>query len=334
MCRRREIQKNRLKFANLILIQFTKMISRITRKIKNRLHYLMRSKQLYSGVQPGVTVKASAPEKAELSDFLGRFREIVSDPLNLLIRRHPLAGCLENGFVYLHNGIKVPAYGSGAYYQEFSDILVINRGVHEPLEEYVFQQLLDVLPESPSMLELGAYWGHYSMWCQSVRPKAIQFLVEPDKSNIKVAKSNFKTNNCRGTFINAFVGKGHFGVDRFLAENKIDNLTILHSDIQGFELQMLEDAANSLRENRVDYVFVSTHSNKLHLECIGFLESVGYRVEIESDFDVESTSCDGFIFASKMSLKPVFESTKPLGRVAIASCHPSELLASLNSFQT
>jgi hypothetical protein len=31
--------------------------------------------------------------------------------------------------------------------------------VHEPLEEYVFQEVLRTMPEAPMMLELGAYWA-------------------------------------------------------------------------------------------------------------------------------------------------------------------------------
>lgn len=86
--------------------------------------------------------------KADATDFLGRFREIISDPLNLLIKRHPFAGTVDDDFVYLHNGNKVPLTGPYSYYGDFSDILVINRGVHEPLEEYVFQELLNILPIS------------------------------------------------------------------------------------------------------------------------------------------------------------------------------------------
>src|SRR5262245_51425360 len=103
------------------------------------------------------------PPKAEASDFLGRFREVVSDPLNLLIERVPMAGVVEGTDVCLHNGNRVPVVGEHAYYGAFSQLLVINRGVHEPLEEYVFQQLIKTLPEAPLMIELGAYWSHYSM---------------------------------------------------------------------------------------------------------------------------------------------------------------------------
>jgi hypothetical protein len=57
----------------------------------------------------------------------------------------------------------------------------MNRGVHEPLEEYVFQELLNLLPEKPSMLELGAYWcGHCSIWFKKKYPESSVYMVEPD----------------------------------------------------------------------------------------------------------------------------------------------------------
>jgi hypothetical protein len=97
------------------------------------------------------------PSKASADDFLGRFREIVSDPINLLIERVPMAGVVQGNVVILHNGNQVPLSGDGSYYGDFSHILVINRGVHEPLEEYVFQEMLKQLDDRPLMLELGAY---------------------------------------------------------------------------------------------------------------------------------------------------------------------------------
>ena len=108
------------------------------------------------GRQPVPAEPLSLTRKAAPEDFLGRFREIVSDPLNLLIERHPRAGMVEHGLVWLHNGNRVSLDG---YYGRFSEILVINRGVHEPLEEFVFQELMRILPAEPVMLELGAYWS-------------------------------------------------------------------------------------------------------------------------------------------------------------------------------
>ena len=81
--------------------------------------------------------------KANPEDFWGRWREIISDPLNLLIERDANSGLIDkDGNVFLHNSIKVPSSGSKSYYEEFSRVLVVNRGVHEPLEEFCFQETL------------------------------------------------------------------------------------------------------------------------------------------------------------------------------------------------
>ncbi len=268
--------------------------------------------------------------KAEANDFAGRFREIISDPLNLLINRHALAGVVENNFIILHNGHRVPLSGPYAYYGEFSEILIINRGVHEPLEEYVFQELLKVLPEAPSMLELGAYWGHYSMWLKKMRPASAVYLVEPDKENIQAGIHNFKQNGYTGTFIEASVGKNQFEVDTFLQDGHASGIDILHADIQGYEVEMIEGCRGSLQQKLIDYVLISTHSQKLHAEIIRKLDSFGYRVEVSADFDHQTTSYDGFVFASSPLKEAVFCNFSPLGRTQIAASSSIDLLTMLS----
>jgi hypothetical protein len=263
--------------------------------------------------------------KADGDDFSGRFREIVSDPLNLAIRRVPLAGVVDGGLVVLHNGLRVPVSGPDAYYGGFSAILEINRGVHEPLEEFVFQELIKRLPESPSMLELGAYWGHYSMWLKSVRPGATVHLVEPDLNNLQSGMNNFDLNEIDGEFIHAFVGKDDFIVDKYLSDRRIGKLDILHSDIQGYELEMLEGSRNALGSKAIDYVFVSTHSQELHSDAVERLAGFGYRIEISSDFDYGTTSYDGFVFASSPAKTAVFTGFSPMSRIQILDTSPAVL---------
>jgi hypothetical protein len=277
------------------------------------------------------------PAKAEDSDFFGRFREVVSDPLNLLIERVPLAGTVERGEVCLHNGHRVPVAGQGAYYGDFSRILIINRGVHEPLEEYVFQELLKVLPPAPSMLELGAYWGHYSMWLLQRRPQARVILVEPEKDNLLAGVRNFERNGYLGRapeFLHAFVGNGQFEVDAFLESRSEDArlkpLDVLHADIQGFEMEMLAGCRECLENFRVNYLFVSTHSQELHSGVSDGLRKAGYRVEISSDWAYETTSCDGFLFASSPRVAAVFNDFEALGRDRINHGRPDDLLRALD----
>jgi hypothetical protein len=267
--------------------------------------------------------------KAQAEDYLGRFREIVSDPINLLIERAPQAGYIFDNRVVLHNGLSVPVYGSGSYYDNFSDILIVNRGVHEPVEEYLFQEYLKLSRPDPIMLELGAYWGHYSMWLQSKRPKATTYLVEPDPNNLSAGKNNFGYNNLSGVFIGEAVGPGAFEVDAFVDKNNLTRLDILHSDIQGAEFDMLHGANRSLAKRLIDRCFISTHSKSLHLNCKSYLESHNYEVECSLDPDTESTSFDGLLVAHAPLLPPLAPNFHPIGRQQIAQSDSQSLFCSL-----
>lgn len=267
--------------------------------------------------------------KARDADFLGRFREVVSDPINLLIRRVPDAGTVRDGCVCLHNGLKVPWEGESAYYGRFSELLVVNRGVHEPLEEFVFQSVLEALPGSPCMLELGAYWGHYSMWMQQRHPDAVLHLVEPDPLRLAVGQANFERNGFSGRFTQSFVGQGRFCVDAYLAENRIERLDVLHADIQGYEVEMIDGARGTLSQGLVDRLFISTHSQILHRQVLDALQAHGYRIEVSSDFDDQTTSFDGFVYAALPSIKALFGGWVPLARTSIVRTVPAELVAYL-----
>ena len=261
---------------------------------------------------------AIPPDKS--NSFIGRYREILSDPLNMLINRVPGAGKKSGNYVTLHNGNIVKYKGRNSYYGDFSEILIINRGVHEPLEEYVFQELLGKLSvnENHTMLELGAYWAHYSMWMKLSFPNTYCTLVEPDKNGIETGKYNFKINGFEGDFIRAKVCSDEFNVDDFLFKSFKGKLTILHSDIQGYEKEMLLGASQSLDQQKIDHVLVSTHSDYLHYECIRILESKGYTIRAHADYDSETTSCDGFIYATSKEIKSYPTFPHILGREKLA----------------
>ena len=282
-----------------------------------------------SPVGPEAYADATTLGKAERFDE--RFREVVSDPINLLIARVPSAGYVDPaGKVTLHNGNRVPLRGPGSYYGNFSDLLVINRGVHEPLEEYCFQQMLaNLSDEKPVMLELGSYWAHYSMWLKRERSRAVCHMVEADIANLEAGRENFRANGFEGEFHQGLVGRGGFQVDAFLRDRGLNRLDILHSDIQGFEAEMLEGAAESLAAHRIGRIFISTHSEALHASVEAALKGHGYLVEISSACDSHTTSYDGFILASAPSQRPLMDGWSPLGRLEIALSTPARLLASI-----
>ena len=272
--------------------------------------------------------------KAASNDFWGRFREIVSDPLNLLIERCSTSGMVDkDGYVCLHNGNKVPLTGENSYYGDFSKVLLLNSGVHEPLEEFCFQETLKkIKDQKPMMIELGSNWAHYSMWFLKKFPKADCFMVEPDKKLLNVGYSNFQTNNfLNGQFILAKVANDGFKLDSFTNEKKIKKVSILHSDIQGWELEMLDGAKKFFTQKIANYVFLSTHSQKIHEEAKRKLESFGYIIEVSSNFDDHTTSYDGFILATASPAELVFKTFRPFGRNEIASSTPTEMVKYLNA---
>jgi len=238
-------------------------------------------------------------------DYLYRFKDIISDPNNLFIKRHKDAGKVEDGTVILHNGIKI----YNKYYDNFIDVLKYNLGVHEPSEERAFQKVLNVLNDKPIMVELGSYWAIYSLWFKKTFEDGEVFCFESDINNIKVGIDNFTLNGLQGNFFEGQIGKGKFSLYNFLQSNNIEKLDVLHSDIQGSELDMLMDMKYFFEQNKVKYLFLSTHSNLLHKSCTQFLKEVGYKILCSCDFDNETYQYDGFILACPKDVNEISEFT-------------------------
>lgn len=241
--------------------------------------------------------------KAERDHWNERIKNVLACPANRLLPRVENAGEIENGFQIMHNGIKVVVdgyYGSG-----LTRLLKMNKGSHEPEEEVIFGRIIEILPPSPVMVELGAYWGFYSMWLCKSSPYSKVFLIEPNHENLIIGQDNFSANGLSGDFTQAYIGDKSeiapdgepiINVDSFLRSKNINHLNILHADIQGFEVAMLEGARSSLESNLIDYIFISTHSNELHEECLKFLEDVGYLIICSIDLK-QTYSFDGLVVA-------------------------------------
>ena len=271
----------------------------------------------------------STVEKAGYRDIFGRFREILSDPISLMIDRVEDAGTVKDGLVTLHNGVRVPADGEDAYYHGFAAILQINRGVHEPLEEFVFQEVLRHMPEAPVMIELGSYWAHYSMWMQQARPKASNIMVELEPAFSAVGQQNFQTNGFQGEFIVSRVGPDDWTIDKFMAERGLEKIDLLHSDIQGAEFEMLRTAVETIEAKKIDRLMVSTHSRDLHRFTTEALSHEGYRIEVDCHPDTNATATDGFVLAVHPDVEPVFDGLSFLGREALLTATPRDIVAAL-----
>jgi FkbM family methyltransferase len=219
----------------------------------------------------------------------------------------------------MHNGIKVLADG---YYGDWTTRLIaLCRGHHEPQEECVFHEVVSRLPVDATMLELGGYWGYYSMWFLRGWPRRRAVIVEPDPAHLAIGEKNAKLNGLAPEFLSGFIGDGPtHSITPFLTEHSgivslprlsvpelmetlgIETLNLLHCDAQGVELEVLESCHELLRRGRVQWIFLSTHAHQIsgdpltHQRCLTVLRNVGAVIESEHDVH-ESFSGDGLIVA-------------------------------------
>lgn len=211
----------------------------------------------------------------------------------------------------MHNGLKIL---KDCYYGSWMTTLIqILQGHHEPQEEKAFYEVLKYLPSNAVMIELGSYWGFYSMWFQKEIIGAKNFLIEPDPKNIEIGKLNFACNNMQGNFTHAMVGEKSINeavfidwnynkhiipaicIDDFTLERNIEFIHILHSDIQGAEVGMLKGCSRLIAEKRIGYFFISTHRG-VHETCLTLLKDAGLEILVSITRE-ESFSADGIIVA-------------------------------------
>ncbi|MCC6767611.1 MAG: FkbM family methyltransferase [Bacteroidia bacterium] len=243
-------------------------------------------------------------DEASRNMWLGRIDKVKRSSDNQRIAKINQAGTLQKGKLVMHNGLIIDPL---SYYgAPVMRMLMENQAVHEPQEEYVFQEVLKYIPENATMLEVGCYWGFYSMWFASKIKGAKNYLAD-NADGIARAKANFKMNGLQATFITGYIGRdvadspvAITNVDRICQENNIEFLDIMHADIQGYEMEMLETMPELLSKNGIGYFFISTHSNELHQSCIEFLKSKGFLILCHADLN-DSFSEDGLIVARNPS---------------------------------
>lgn len=218
----------------------------------------------------------------------------------------PNAGQVEGGTQVMHNGILVE---KGSYYGSRSiPFFRRTRGIHEPQEEIAFALVLPHLPPGATMLELGSYWAFYSIWFARVVPAGRCHLVEAEPANLEIGSRNFRLNgltpasaSCR--FIGREPGQTGLGpvvttVDQLAADLHLTRVHLLHADIQGHELEMLDGARDLIAQARIDWFFISTHGEQLHAGCRDFL--TGHRFELFLDVpQADCFSTDGILVACR-----------------------------------
>jgi FkbM family methyltransferase len=220
----------------------------------------------------------------------------------------------------MHNGVKVRL---GCYQGDWMVRLITRlRGHHEPQEEKVFHTVCPLIRRGGVMVEMGAFWAYYSLWFSAAVHGGRNVVVEPDPNRLEIASGNFALNGRSASFVHARAASRpaeavpHFcdsdrvsrlvpevSVDDLARREGIDYLDLLHADIQGAELRLLEGMGTLIREQRVRFVFLSTHHHSIcgdpliHQKCLRFLRDRSARILAEHTVG-ESFSGDGLIVAS------------------------------------
>jgi FkbM family methyltransferase len=137
-------------------------------------------------------------------------------------------------------------------------------------------------------------------------------MIEPVEELMTHGVANFKLNGMEGDFTQACVGKvskkstrfkhwdntylniPQIAIDDFVQSKQIPYVDLLHADIQGAEYEMLLGAQKSIKENKIGYIFISTHSETLHQQCLQFFSGNNYKIIAEHSLS-ESYSVDGLI---------------------------------------
>ena len=222
----------------------------------------------------------------------------------------------------MHNGVDVPHLG---YFDEWmAEIIERLHGHHEPQEELAFARVLERIGRpAPVMIELGCFWAYYSTWFLRSFPGGTAVAGEPDPDHLEVGRRTAAINGVDVRFEHAAAGAAdgdvlelpswnHPGVvhrvpvrsvPTIVAEHDLDLVDVLHMDIQGAELAVLESCRALIREGRIRFVVVSTHHHSIsgdpqtHQRVLDLVRDLGGHVVAEHTV-LESFSGDGLVVAS------------------------------------
>jgi FkbM family methyltransferase len=162
-----------------------------------------------------------------------------------------------------------------------------------------------MVPTGGVVYDLGANVGYYTLLsCVLAGPTGRVYAFEPLPRNLYYLKRHLALNRIENAIVikaavadrggtvrfeeDASTSKGRIGaegtlevrsvgLDELSARERMPRPDLLKIDIEGGEFLALQGARRILAESH-PAIFLSTHSGKVHKECLAFLESLGYRI--------------------------------------------------------
>ncbi len=262
--------------------------------------------------------KAAGPYRLspEAGDFDGRIATAIEGARRIGTRpRRADAGSIvcdaEGEWQVMYNGLEM--LRDGYFGPWMTDLIARCDGHHEPQEELVFDQVLEHVRPGARMIELGAFWCFYcASFLAALNGEGSAIAVEPDPENVLVGLHNLRRNGVAAEVILGRIGPSRLpatplrygatleaprvNVAELMRARGWETIDILHADIQGAEIALMDDIADLLSERRIGFIFVSTHGRREQIACLEALDRAGYVLIAEHDMP-ESYAFDGLIVA-------------------------------------
>lgn len=177
----------------------------------------------------------------------------------------------------------------------------------------------NIISDTPVMLELGSNFALYSLLFRQMCPSAKNILVELISNQLKVGEKNFELNGHDyssylggiglktsqtandGTnivsmdelknfpeyreYIGAIATDTQIGpelsIEALWKNENISTLDVLHADIQGSEVELMNVLSSSGKLETIKAIFIATHSNSIHEQIKKSLSANNFNIIFE-----------------------------------------------------
>lgn len=172
----------------------------------------------------------------------------------------------------------------------------------EGVQVNLFEEILKkIKTKNPCMIELGCGEAVYSELfnnffnnnCTNICTDILPRQIEKAKLICKNCKFyhgySGKKTHLQEIKENNFDAKKIFLINLF-QENSIEKLNVIHMDIQGDEIYVLEEIEMENLFSKIQFYFVSTHGVDIHTKCLEKIKNY----EIEINFLYDSPTSGGY----------------------------------------
>lgn len=191
-----------------------------------------------------------------------------------------------------------------------------NGGLGKHHDERVrFEAVCDSITKSnPTMLELGCFWALWSIIFGKKFPDAKLIVLEARLMKLGVGLANLHANGLTATVHYNVIAPvpdlpfrtPEITMDEIFEMNKIEEIDLLHLDIQGSEAALYEEIFDMLIDSRISNVVMATHYPEDHRKIVDKFRTLPHSVyEIEPGPPGEHYSKDGEIIVSSKAIKIV-----------------------------